>query len=171
MNTRQSNESERTSPRWIRVSLVACGAAIALVVGGAMVLPLGEASAGLFGRSHRPGDHSPEEIREKVGFVTGWVLDSVDATDEQQAQVSVILDRTFVTLAPLHANRAAARAAFVGALTSPNVDRAALEELRVDKLAEMTVASEELLQAIADIAEVLTPTQRIELAEMAERFH
>lgn len=165
----EAHVNEGRGRRWIRVAIVATGATMALVIGGAMVLPLGEATAGLFGRHH--DRHSPQEVREKVGFVVDWVLSSVDATDEQQAQVSDILDRTLVELAPLHGSREADHQAFVAAIAGPEVDRGALEQLRADKLADMTVASEELVQSIADIAEVLTPEQRREILAMAERWH
>lgn len=165
----ETRENEGRGRRWLRVSVAATAAAVVLAIGGAMVLPLGEATAGFFGR-HR-GDHSPEEIRERTGLMVSWVLSTVDATDEQQARVSDILDRTMVALAPLHDGREADRAALVAALTGPSVDRATLEELRAEKVADMNAASEELLQSIADVADVLTQEQRIELAEMAERFH
>ncbi len=165
----ETHENEGRGRRWLRVGVVATAAAVVLAIGGAMVLPLGEATAGFFRRPH--GDHSPEEMRERAGLMVSWVLSTVDATDEQQARVSAILDRTMVTLAPLHAGREADRAALVAALTGPSVDRTTLEELRAEKVAEMTVASEELLLSIADVADVLTQEQRIELAEMAERFH
>ncbi len=165
----EARVNEGQGRRWVRVGIVAMGATIALVVGGAMVLPLGEATAGLFGRGHeRP---RPEAIREKAGFVVEWALARVDATDDQQAQVADILDRTLVELAPLHDDRKADRAEFIAAITGPDVDRAALEDLRAEKLVDITVASEQILASLADIADVLTPEQRMELAEMANRWH
>lgn len=155
--------------RWVRVALVATGATMALVIGGAMVLPIGEATAGFFGRHH--DRHSPEAIREKADFVMGWVLSSVDATDEQEAQVSEILDRTLAELAPLRDAREVDRAAFVAAISGPTVNRAALQDLRAEKVADMTVASEQVVEALADIAEVLTQEQRDELIQMAARWH
>lgn len=165
----ETTAEDRRKRSWLRIALVATGATAALIIGGALVLPLGEATAGFFGRHH--DRHSPEAVREKVGFATEWILSRVDATDEQQAEVAEILDRTVAELAPLHDGSEADRAAFVAALTGPNVNRAALEDLRAEKLVEMTVASEQIVQSLADIAEVLTPEQRQELLAMAERWH
>jgi CheY-like chemotaxis protein len=82
-----------------------------------------------------------------------------------------VVGGALVDLAPLHDGREAGRAIFVAAITGSGVDRPALEALRAEKLADMTVASEQILTSLADIADVLTPEQRVELAEMAERWH
>ncbi|MDG2308473.1 MAG: hypothetical protein P8R42_28170 [Candidatus Binatia bacterium] len=60
---------------------------------------------------------------------------------------------------------------FVAAITGADADRAALETVRAEKLADMTVASEQILTSLADVAGGLTPERRVELAQMAERWH
>jgi Spy/CpxP family protein refolding chaperone len=49
-------------------------------------------------------------------------------------------------------------------LTAPAIDRAALEELRVQQMQQMDLISKRILVAVADAAEVLTPAQRAKLA-------
>ena len=56
----------------------------------------------------------------------------------------------------------------IEALTQETVDREALETLRQNKLATADRASQRLLTALADAAEVLTPAQRQELVEELE---
>ena len=51
-----------------------------------------------------------------------------------------------------------------------NVDRGALERIREAELKLAESASDRMVNAIADAADVLTPEQRGKLAEMAERF-
>ena len=45
-------------------------------------------------------------------------------------------------------------------LTASTIDRAALEKVRAERLAEADRVSRELVNALADVAEVLTPEQR-----------
>jgi Spy/CpxP family protein refolding chaperone len=66
------------------------------------------------------------------------------------------------------ANRAALHTELMGAAT---IDRAALEETRKSEMALADQASKRLVQALADIAEVLTPEQRQALAERIHRHH
>jgi Spy/CpxP family protein refolding chaperone len=49
------------------------------------------------------------------------------------------------------------------------VDRAALEAVRVEAIQHMDLASKDLVKAVADVAEVLTPAQRQQLAELHKR--
>ncbi|MBM4266230.1 MAG: periplasmic heavy metal sensor [Deltaproteobacteria bacterium] len=168
MSTSEKGSSERSgASRWIRVGAVAGLAVVALFAGGAL-LPLGQASAGLF-RHH--GRHSPEEIRDRATFAVEWVLRSVDATDAQQDQVRAIVERTVNDLLPLREGNEDMREAALAALTGPTVNRQALEEIRTEKVAEWTDASEEIVASLAEIAEVLTPEQRQELAALADRWH
>ena len=53
--------------------------------------------------------------------------------------------------------------------SQPEVDRAKLEELRAAELALAESASGVLVEALADVAEALTPAQRAELLEHASR--
>jgi Spy/CpxP family protein refolding chaperone len=56
-------------------------------------------------------------------------------------------------------------------LAQPTIDRAALEALRANQLQLAEQASRRLTQALADVADVLTPEQRKQLAERAGRWH
>jgi periplasmic protein CpxP/Spy len=56
-------------------------------------------------------------------------------------------------------------------LSQPTIDRGALEALRANQLQMAEQASRRLTQALADAADVLTPEQRRQLAERAERWH
>jgi Spy/CpxP family protein refolding chaperone len=64
-----------------------------------------------------------------------------------------------------------ARRQAVTLLSQPAIDRAALEALRADQLQLAEQASRRLTQALADVADVLTPAQRKQLAERAGRWH
>jgi periplasmic protein CpxP/Spy len=64
-----------------------------------------------------------------------------------------------------------ARRQAVELLSRESVDRAALEALRVDQFKLVEQASMRLTQALADVADILTPEQRKQLAERIGRWH
>ena len=64
-----------------------------------------------------------------------------------------------------------ARRQAVELLSHDTVDRAALEALRADQLKLAEQASRRFTQALADVADVLTPEQRKALAERIGRWH
>jgi Spy/CpxP family protein refolding chaperone len=50
-------------------------------------------------------------------------------------------------------------------LAKPNVDRAAIEAIRAQEMQSADAMSKRLVQSLADVADVLTPEQRAQLAE------
>ena len=51
-------------------------------------------------------------------------------------------------------------------MTRPTIDRAALEKLRADQIATHEAVSKQLVQAVADAADLLTPEQRRKISDM-----
>jgi len=74
-------------------------------------------------------------------------------------------------LLPLRAKMHDARRQAIELLSQQNIDRAALETLRTEQLKLAEQASQRLTQALADVADVLTPEQRQRLAERINRWH
>lgn len=92
-----------------------------------------------------------------------------DATPEQKARLSAIAKAAMADLQPLGAKQRAARAEGMRLLTQPNIDRAALERVRVEQIQIAEARSKRMSQAWADAADVLTPAQRAKLAEQAAK--
>lgn len=127
---------------------------------------------------HRPwgghgGGHamSPEAAKDHLRVATKWALRDVDASAEQQDRVNTIVAGTVDDLFRLRESHKRNRDAFHAELAAATVDRAALEEIRKSEMALADEASKRLVQALADVSDVLTPTQRQALQERVHRRH
>jgi protein CpxP len=147
---------------WLGASALA---ALGLGAAGMTAAPgwLGHARHG-FGH-HGPHAWSEADVRFAVEF---WLRDA-GASDEQAARVVAIANTAHADLRALHDAHRARRDAFTEALVA--ADRAALEQLRREELGAAESASQRLVAALADAAEVLTPEQRRALAEAHVERH
>lgn len=109
-------------------------------------------------------DLSPEEAGKRIDKMVNWVLDDVAATAEQKQRVAQIAKEAVQELMPMRAQHKTARNRAVDFFSQPTIDRAAIEQLRVEELQLGETASKRIAKAIADAAEVLTPEQRVQLA-------
>lgn len=144
------------------------GFILGAVLGAAVAIGIGAYSHGPVGWGQ--ADTAASTI-ERAEFATDFVLSQVNADESQRQKAKTIVRDTIDALFPLKLEHQASRQAFIDALSQPNVNRAALEQIRQDEMQRADTASTRLVQAIADIAEVLTPQQRTQLIELATRFH
>ena len=98
------------------------------------------------------------------------VLHEVDATPEQQTKLHVIVEAAIKDLDPVRQQLLGTRSQIATLLAAPQIDRAAVEQLRTERLAEMDQASKRMTQALLDAADVLTPEQRKKLADTAAEW-
>ena len=121
---------------------------------------------------HRPG---MEDMHGGMGgpgmgmFMMGRrverMLDAVGASDAQRAQIRQITQAAEADLrAQMEAGRAL-RAQGMQIFVTPTIDARAAESLRQRMLAQHDQASKRVMQAMLDIANVLTPEQRAGLGE------
>ena len=90
----------------------------------------------------------------------------IDATAEQQDKLRAIMRAAVKDLLPVRDKVLAARTSARELLIQQTIDRTAIEKLRADQIAMYDAASQRLVQAVADAAEVLTPEQRRKLSTM-----
>jgi Spy/CpxP family protein refolding chaperone len=95
----------------------------------------------------------------------------IDATEAQKQQLAPIVKAAAHDLLPMRTQFQDARRQAIDLLSRERVDRAALEALRADQLRLAEQASVRFTQALADMADVLTPAQRKQLAERVGRWH
>jgi periplasmic protein CpxP/Spy len=90
----------------------------------------------------------------------------IDATNDQQDKLKAIVHETVKGVLPVREKMLAARATARELLTQPTIDRAALDRLRADQIATHEAVSKQLVQAVADAADALTPEQRRKIIDM-----
>lgn len=145
--------------RVVIAAVVALGAAVAM---SAWAQPGGGhhgGGAGMGGMMMFSG--SPERVARAVDHM----LDGLNATDAQRAQVKQIAQAAANDLKAQRDADGGLRERALQVLTAPNVDAAAAESIRQQMLAQHDQRSRRGLQAMLDVARVLTPEQRAKLGE------
>jgi periplasmic protein CpxP/Spy len=147
--------------RYTAAAFVA-GSALAIGVGA---VALGQGMSGIHQGMMLDGTHSAADVSAHVDHMLKHFYVEIDASDAQQAQIGPLVKQAVSDLMPLHSQLHAAHAQAVQALTQPTVDRASLEAARVQHLQLAEQGSKRLVQLLADVGDVLTPTQRKALAD------
>ena len=118
----------------------------------------------------RFSEMSDEEIEKRIDRAVRHLAIEIDATDEQTAKITALATAFAKDVKPLHGDFRAAGEEMHKLLTSETIDREALEKVRAERLAEADRVSKELVNALADVAEVLTPEQREVVNERLQQF-
>jgi periplasmic protein CpxP/Spy len=133
---------------------------------------LGALLAGVAWKAHSHGRHGafdPSRLEEYLDRGLKHFYVELDATPEQQRRLEPIVKEAARELLPLREKLQAARRRGLEILSAPAIDRGSLEALRVEQLQLAETGSRRLAQALADVADVLTPEQRKAIAERMER--
>jgi Spy/CpxP family protein refolding chaperone len=142
-----------------------------IVVAGAIGLAL--TAGGLAVAAHNGAGpfagHGPGHFREKFGrlhaeFVTERVLRAAEATPEQRQKVQAILDKALADHERFCKEHQTLREEAIEIFTADTIDRSRLEEMRARHLQIAAQGSRQVVAALADVADVLTPEQRQKVA-------
>lgn len=145
-----------------RNALRRAAGAIALVAALGTVAAVGASPAV---KAMHPGGHLAMSGMPMEAHIHQYLEAALaDASPEQKAAVAVIVRDARADLEPVHEQLRQGHRRAHQLLTAPAIDRAALEELRVQQMQQMDQASRRMLAALEDVAEVLTPAQRARLA-------
>lgn len=131
--------------------VVAVAATFAL---SAWAMPGGHGHRGMDGAGMMMGGRSAERM-----------LDGVNATDAQRTQIRQIFKAAADDMKGQREQRRALHERSLQVFSAPTVDAAAAESLRQQMLALHDQASKRRMQAMVDASQVLTPEQRVKLAE------
>jgi Spy/CpxP family protein refolding chaperone len=105
-------------------------------------------------------------------YATGWMLKRLDVEEAAKEKIQARLDSAFDELVPLvEAHKGSHEIWLEAVLGADEVDRARLEAQRHQAMADADRASQILTNTLADVAEMLTPEQRAEIAEKIRKHH
>lgn len=122
-----------------------------------------------FGRGFFGGGMHGAPTDEHVERMLKHMFVEVNATPEQQQRIAPIVKQAVADIAPLRKQLQGTREQAMGLMSAEQIDRAAIEQLRASRLQAADQLSRRMTQAMADIADVLTPAQRKELAERMQK--
>jgi len=159
------------SQRRRRFRRFAAFAGLPLLAAGLFFVPRALAFGG-FHHGHR-GHHGPKsegDVREHMEDRADFILDKLNATDAQRAQVDAILDKAAPQMFKLHEDGRKVKAEIETALLAEKLDRPRFDRARTDLDALASRATELGMDTMVAVAEVLTPAQRSQVAEHLSRF-
>ncbi len=99
------------------------------------------------------------------------MLSEVKATDVQRQQIKAIEQAAEKDLKALREGRQPMHEQAMALMTQPQIDAVAAEKLRQKMVADHDAMSKRMLQMMLDVAKVLTPEQRAQLAEQMKKRH
>jgi protein CpxP len=143
-----------------RLSLMAVGmaAGVSITVGA-----MAQNAGGAWHHAHATA--ASVDVAGHVDGVLQHVYIEVGATPAQQAQIAPRVQAAATNLMQLHTQFHAEHAQMLGLLLQDSIDRSALENSRAAQLVLVDQASREIVQLMADTAQILTPAQRKALGE------
>ena len=115
----------------------------------------------------------PAQVEERVEKMVAHLAIEIDATEEQEAQLTTIFTGAADELLALRERAGDGRETakeLADLLTGPTVDPAAVEAFRVEKLSLADDASQIVATALISAAEIMTPEQRAEIGDKIEFF-
>jgi periplasmic protein CpxP/Spy len=163
--------TEQPRRRFFRRAAIATTIALVAAGVGWKALAFGHGMGGWHRGGFMGAGLDPARLDEHLDRMLRHLYVEVDATEPQKQQLAPIVKAAARDLLPLRDRMRDARAQAMTLLSQPTIDRAALEALRASQLQLAEQASRRLTQALADVADVLTPEQRKQIAEHVARRH
>ena len=119
-----------------------------------------------------PGGHGGGHGGPGMGMMMGGrglerMLDGVNASAEQRAQIKAIADRAMADMKAQRETGKGTREQMMKLFAQPTVDANAVEALRAQKMQQHDQSSRRMTQAMLEVSRVLTPEQRKQLADRA----
>lgn len=155
------HHSHHRGRRWVKAG-VALAVVGALAAAGISYASNQGACHGHFGMGMH-GQMDAASMSKHIDHFVNHVL--ADGTAEQKAKVTTILKAAATDLEPLHTQLHAGHEQVIKLLSQTSIDRDALEKLRASQMQLADQASKRITLAVEDAADVLTPEQRVKLAE------
>lgn len=128
---------------------------------------------GALAYAHQQGHHGPGDGQHMDRHLDQMakMLTTIGASEAQKTRIDGILRNAFTSLAAARNTHHQAFGQFHEMLFAPSIDRVKIEELRVGQIQAMDAVSREFAAAFVDAAEVLSPEQRVALAQEIRSHH
>ena len=153
---------------WLILPTIALAAALTGAAAGSAVSDYNGSAMPM----HFMGDHDfdPARAEEHADRMVRHLAIEIDATNEQTDKLRAIVKATVKDLVPLREKIKSTRERARELLTAPTIDRAAIEQLRSEQLANLDAGSRRIAQGLADAADVLSVEQRRKFAEKLDEW-
>jgi Spy/CpxP family protein refolding chaperone len=168
-NENHAGHAARPAPRSARRWIISVALAVAVSAAGAS---FANGGAGLLSHPGHAGHMAmnPAAIDTHIDKIVAQL--AAGASPDQKARVAAIAKAAMADLRPEHEQFHRAHTQARALLMAPVIDRAALEQLRATQMRQADVISRRVLTAVEDAADVLTPEQRVALADhLSHRMH
>jgi Spy/CpxP family protein refolding chaperone len=166
-NRRMTLPTLSTPVRMLLATLMVAAAGSLSLIQPAFAQPMG-GHGGMHGGMHGEMGGGPGGMMG--GPRIGRMLDRVNATADQRAQIKTIMDAAHTDMQALRTSGSSLRQQMQAAFAQPTVDARAVEALRAQISAQHDSVSKRMTQAMLDVSRVLTPEQRKTMADaMAKR--
>ena len=154
--------------RWLKFGIL--GGVGALLVGG---LAFAKGGRGHCAWGGGPGGWSIEEKKKFASARIDEVLDDLEVTDEQRAAIHASRDKLFASLedAKIGQGREEKFAKVTELFQQDELDLREIEAVKSEHREKLEKVQEAVTQALVEVHATLTPEQRKQLVEKAERFH
>jgi len=121
-------------------------------------------------RPHGFSNMSDAEIEKRITRLVKHVAIEIDATSEQQQKITALVTAIAKDMKPLRQTFKDSREDIQELLLAPMIDRVALEKIRSERIADAEKTSKELVNTVADLAEILSLDQRKILDKRIRQF-
>jgi periplasmic protein CpxP/Spy len=162
-------QQRRSARSWLILPTVALAAAL---TGAVATTAMSDYSGGSVMPVHFMGGHDfdPAKAEEHADRMVRHLAIEVDATTDQTEKLRTIAKTALKDLIPLREKIKSSRERARELLTAPTIDRAALESLRTEQMANIDAATRRITQALADAGDVLSVEQRRKLEERLDEW-
>ncbi|MGE3645843.1 MAG: Spy/CpxP family protein refolding chaperone [Beijerinckiaceae bacterium] len=116
---------------------------------------------------HRGFD--PATMGPRIDFGVDMILGRVGANEDQKKKVASTIKGIAQQAPDFRKGNMEAREQMLKLLKAEKFDKVELERLRAERIKAIDEASKKVVQALGEVADTLTPKQRQELVELAEK--